>query len=295
MADSRATKAATTAAIEFSAVPPETLQYSSLTPNLSDSAAYIFPPNFDGGESCWIPTTSDADTEEVLRGITVDDALIYQRRSVPIASEGIKDLAYARSNYLSRVASLHGSWVDSGRVVNEGVARELSAAREALRREIQATYVFSGRFAKAFDAARFRSFSPERVRQAKIATDLSAGRFAKVITNATTNTNNLANQMGAIAKTSLPVVRGLQIFGTLAVGLEVPYRAYELYTARDDTERGKALENFTGASVGLGFAAVCAVATISTAGAAFVACGLAPVFTGYFAGKAAKAVYLNLR
>lgn len=291
--DAQATSrvAATTAATGYAV--RSSRAFSSEASATRSNEAYIFPSTFEQGEACWIPAASSDEAEKVLNNVILDRAAVYQRKSVPVAFQAVQDLAFARDDYLTKINLIRENWEAAGKIVTKPIAQSISDARSSLRFDIRARYRVSGFMAKAYDVYRYGS-TDEYIRQTKekVATLLDQGQYRKVIDNAL-KTDDLANKMGAVAKTGLPVAKALAVGGYVAIGIEIPYRVYQLDQAATDEERGKALEALTSATVSGTYAVACLLLGIETAGVGFLACGVAPVVSGIFAGEAAKWIYLN--
>ncbi len=266
-------------------------------------AEAVYSPSDSEGAVCWIPAGGPSDAQQALDGIVLDPALASQPRTMSLA-KGIgvglpfagyaiaKDMALAREDYLSRIAMARDSWVRNGSVVSEAVAREVSDARFALRESIRRLYPVSGFFARTFDVA--RKIVGFDLTESKVASRMTEGLYDAVIDGAF-KTNKLANEAASFARSSMPLSKALGIGGTVVMAAEVPYRAYQIYVAQDKEELQTAFVKFTEAAVGATVTAVCLAVGIGSGGVALLACGVAPVVAGIFAGQAAQVIVRQIR
>ena len=118
---------------------------------------------------------------------------------------------------------------------------------------------------------------------------LAAGKHTELIESAL-RTNPGANRAVAIAKSTLPIAKALAVGGTIVTAAEIPYRVYRLQIARTHQETDEALARLIDASAAGAVAAACIAFGVTTGGIGFLACGVAPVAAGIFAGDAALAV-----
>ena len=261
------------------------------------SSALILQSDAPVGEKCWIPAVDAREAQEVVDEIIIDRALVSQRRSVPIAFEAMKEIVKVREAYIEGAMIARANWEAANKVVTPEIAEAISKWRDSFRMDLRRRYPVSGFVAKSWEvgedviraiaAGEYVSHA-ERVDR-KRAQLLAAGKHTELIESALAS-NARANKVVAIAKSGIPVAKALAVGGTIVTAAEIPYRVYRLQIAKDDKETDEALARLIDASAAGAIAAACIAFGVTTAGIGLLACGVAPVAAGIFAGDAAIAI-----
>jgi hypothetical protein len=246
------------------------------------------PPGADPRDArqCWIPGNPSRPMADLLEEVAIHPAQLHITRAAPGLVHLLQDLASAREAYGANALALLKQVPAGTGGIPAHVARAVSDQRNLFRLAVRRSFPISGLGARAVDLSRggYANYIAGIVskREAKIA----AGRTAEVVIDAT-RTNATIDAAGRAARASLPIVRALGVGSVMVAALDIPAQLYRLHVARTDEETAAALRALSDVTTTTALAAACLAFAPGTGGVSLLACGVAPIAAGIFAGEAA--------
>lgn len=275
-------------ALQRPGVDSQVLDYPSAISSATPTVALVRGQG-SGDNACIIPTSDPTEAQRVLDGIILDKRLVTVVRTSALPAEFVRHVSEARQLYWELILGLKQKWVAAGSKITPEIAREVSAARTLFKTQVRSRFPVVGIPAKMIDVARGGYSDYQAVLQADIAAKIRTGRSAEVIGSAF-RSNAVVDKVAAIATASRPVFKALNVAGVVVAAVEVPVHMSAMLNAKTDEEYDKAFAGLANASASGALLAACMFFTVGTGGLGLLACGIAPVAAGLYAGDAALAV-----
>ncbi|MEP4091767.1 hypothetical protein [Reichenbachiella sp.] len=116
---------------------------------------------------------------------------------------------------------------------------------------------------------------------------LNEGEFATIIKKASQGSIIPIISNPKVIKISSSLFKAYNKASTIVVAFEVPYSMYNVYTAKTHQERINSWKDFGSAVGTMTNITMCVALGVGTGGFGFLACGLLPIASGIYVGKAA--------
>jgi len=228
-------------------------------------------PNGAGSDAIVIPAEGHDDVGPTVAAMamSMSDYGDSFALSAGQAGQFLNGISQARKAYVSELDALRKLWISEGKQVSQAVAERFIVARLVAKDAVRADSPIPSLLYKIYDSNRGAPKSGWTPYQKLYHKEFEAVIESSFKSNSSWNTRavKIAGRVGKV----------LRVGGHLVVAADISLSAARLYRANTKDEQQAALEGLgeaIGSGIGIGVgAALCGVFTLTTGGAAFLACG----------------------